>query len=205
MNLIKKIAALIDPASLRSHYAYSFLILFLLIATTSLTKANKHASENINGLVTNSNIKFAKEISDSLNNPEIVKPDNEGTLQLNAKVGKASGTEIKYMPEWNAFGWFTANDFVEWQVEVPKKGVYYVYLEWSVSDEEAGKPFVFETKTKKLKGIVGKTGSWETFRVAKIGQIKLSSGLQTMKFLPDSKFEKGALLDLREIRLVPVQ
>ena len=43
------------------------------------------------------------------------------------------------MPEWKAFGWFTAADKVEWDIETARKGKYEVYLDWSVSDEEAGK------------------------------------------------------------------
>lgn len=204
MKIIKNSAALLNQAYFCPH-VYLFIILFFLTGSTSLTKANSNASGNNNTVLSTSNIEINRAVSDTLNNPEIVKQAKDGKLKLNAKVGKAVGPEIKYMPEWNAFGWFTANDYVEWQVEIPKSGAYEVYLEWSVSDEEAGKPLTFETKDKNLKGIVGKTGSWETFKSEKIGRLQLSAGHQTMKFSPDSKFEKGALLDFREIRLVPVK
>lgn len=144
-------------------------------------------------------------INDTVNIPKKVKPERNGNLRLKASVGRAIGPDIKFMPEWKAFGWFTAKDHVEWEVKVTKKGEYDVYLEWSVSDKEAGKPFVFETKDKDLRGRVSKTGSWETFKTEKIGRIHLTRGLQKMKFKPDSEFEKGALLDLREIKLVPVK
>src|SRR5690606_40369351 len=55
-----------------------------------------------------------------------------------------------------------------WEVEIERTGKYDVFLEWSVSDETAGNPFVFETQDKPLKGKVGKTGSWETFKSEKI-------------------------------------
>ncbi|MGZ5135772.1 MAG: hypothetical protein ACXWCG_11500, partial [Flavitalea sp.] len=113
--------------------------------------------------------------------------------------------EIKYMPEWKAFGWFTAADLVEWDIEGMKKGKYDVYLEWSVSDEEAGKPFVLKAGNQQLKGKVGQTGSWEKFKSEKIGTIQLGAGRQKLIFRPATAFEKGALLDLREIKLVPIK
>lgn len=136
---------------------------------------------------------------------EVVRPDMDGVLRLRAENGRASGPEIKYMAEWKAFGWFTAADRVKWDVEIKKSGRYDVHLKWSVSDEEAGKPFVFKAGSQQLKGIVGRTGSWETFKTEKIGHIQLSAGHQEMVFKPDSNFKKGALLDLRGLMLVPVE
>lgn len=138
-------------------------------------------------------------------NPDVVRPAKERNLHLTAAMGEAIGPEIEYMPEWKAYGWFTQADRVEWDVAVEKKGKYEVYLEWSVSNEEAGKPFVFKVGDQQLNGKVGRTGSWEKYKTKKIGHIQLSSGRQKMVFKPNSKFEKGALLDLRELKLVPVE
>jgi hypothetical protein len=142
---------------------------------------------------------------DTLAYPEVVRPEGNGALHLRAETGRAIGPEIKYMPKWKAFGWFTAEDRVEWDVEVGKKGKYEMHLEWSVSDEEAGKPFVLEAGNQQLKGKVDRTGSWEKFKTEKIGTIRLSAGSQKIVFKPNSFFEKGALLDLREVKLVPVK
>jgi hypothetical protein len=133
-----------------------------------------------------------------------VKPESTGIIRLTAKSGKAIGPAIKYMPGWKAYGWFTAEDRVEWDVKVKKEGGYDVYLEWSVSDEEAGKPFLFKAGDEQLVGNVNKTGSWLTYKTEKIGHIQLSGKRQVMVFKPNATFPKGgALLDLREIKLVP--
>lgn len=140
----------------------------------------------------------------SVQNDLLVRPESDGSLRLSAEKGKAIGPDIKYMPEWKAFGWFGAKDRVEWNVLIKKSGEYDVFLEWSVSDEEAGKPFVLVTRDNQLKNKVGKTGSWETFKSMKIGSIRLSKGKQVMTFKSDAAFSEGALLDLREVKLVPV-
>ena len=139
------------------------------------------------------------------NKPALVTAQADGSLLLTAENGKAIGPEIKYMPEWQAFGWFTAKDRVEWDVDVIHPGEYEVHLEWSVSDEEAGKEFLLEANDSRLTGIVGKSGSWETYKSENVGKIKLSQKNQKIVFRSKTKFDKGALLDLRQIKLVAVK
>lgn len=144
--------------------------------------------------------------SDTVNKPQMVRAARDGSLQLNAENGKGVGPKIEYMPEWRAFGWFTAEDKVEWEVRVPKGGAYDVYLTWSVSDKEAGKSFIFQAGDQTLEGIVHSSGSWEKFDTRKIGGLQLQRGKQKMIFKPKTSFAKGgALLDLRQIKLVPVK
>jgi len=133
---------------------------------------------------------------------EPIAPANNSTLCLHAAAGNGVGPKIMYMPEWGAFGWFTDKDRVEWVVEVAKAGPYDVWLEWSVSDRDAGDPFVFEVGDERVTGTVNKTGGWDTYRKTKIGRMQLKAGSQRAVFKPGGRFET-ALLDLRQLRLVP--
>lgn len=140
--------------------------------------------------------------SDTVNNPSLV-TDQSGTLLLTAENGKATGPAIKYMPEWKAFGWFTSKDSVEWEVDVKDAGDYKAELEWSVSDEEAGKEFILSAAGKEITGTVDRSGSWETFKTKDIGTIQLPAGKQKIVFKSKTNFpDSSALLDLRQIRLV---
>lgn len=139
------------------------------------------------------------------NKPEMVKTEADGTIILRAEVAAASGPDIKYMPEWKAWGWFTALDRVEWDVDVKDKGKFDVYLDWSVSDDSAGKAFLFEAGGQRITGKVGKTGSWFTYRYEKIGRIRLPAGNHKAVFTGTAQSGKGALLDFRTIKLVPVK
>lgn len=141
---------------------------------------------------------------DSINIPKITYAGGYGELVLHAINGKGIGPEIEYMPEWEAFGWFTGKDYVEWDVETNRSGSYMVELEWSVSDNEAGKGFILEAGDETLRGKIGKSGSWEIFKKKNIGQIHLKKGYQKIIFKPSGNFEKGALLDLRKIKLTPL-
>ena len=142
---------------------------------------------------------------DTVNHPEVIHPKNHDTIQLRAEDAKAVGPTIEYIPEWKAFGWFTVDDQVEWEVEVDQGGMYEVFLEWSVSDKEAGKTFALEAKDQELKGKIGQTGSWFTYKKEKKGHIDLSAGRQKVIFKSGAASEKGTLLDLREVTLVLVE
>ena len=131
-----------------------------------------------------------------------VKPAADGSISLSAANGVGIGPEIRYMPAWGAFGWFTDKDRVEWPLEVTAEGLYDVSLEWSVADDQAGKPFVLEVGDQKLAGTVAKSGSWETYAKAKLGQLKLTAGAQRAVLRPTGQFDKP-LCDLREVKLVP--
>jgi len=144
-------------------------------------------------------------LRDSTNNQQLIVQDSAGILHLTAVRAKSLGPNIKYMPEWKAFGWFNTDDRAEWQVQVDKPGKYDVYLKWSVSDNEAGKSFAFDAGKKNLKGKIAKTGSWFTYATTRIGSLQLPAGTHTMVFRSDSPAEKGAMLDLAEVTLIPAK
>jgi hypothetical protein len=105
------------------------------------------------------------------------------------------------MPDWTAYGWFTAADRVEWEVDVEVAGEYNAQLVWSVSDEESGKQFILEAGNQKLIGTIVPSGSWETFKTKNVGSIKLKAGRQKITFKSHTKFDEGAILDFRELKL----
>lgn len=142
---------------------------------------------------------------DTINHQEIISRSEDGALHLSAAYAEGIGPNIKYMPEWKAFGWFTTDDRAQWNVKVSEPGKYEVYIKYAVSDNESGKSFVFESASRQLKGKINKTGSWFTYRIKKIGVIKLSAGVQKMVFKSGSGSRKGAMLDLAEVTLIPAK
>ena len=172
-----------------------------LIAGGLIALAASCVEENTGIKTTIDSVKVTSPVPDTVNHPDLVTEQPAGTLRLTAQNGKALGPEIKYMPEWKAFGWFTAKDSVEWEVDVPEAGDYKVELEWSVSDEDAGKEFILIADADKLTGKVDKSGSWETFKKKDVGNISLAKGKQKIIFRSNTKFDSGAILDLREIVL----
>lgn len=141
----------------------------------------------------------------SVSRPALITADEAGVLVLSAEKGRAIGPDIKYMPEWKAFGWFMGKDKVEWEISSQEEKTYTVILEWSVADDHAGQPFILESSAGTITGNVGKSGSWETYASTSIGTLKIKAGKQKITFKAGKNFDpKKALLDLRKIILVPV-
>lgn len=134
-----------------------------------------------------------------------IERSNDGNFYLSSAKAGTAGPSIKYMPEWKAFGWFNTTDQAEWEVETDQAGKYDVYLDYSVSDGEAGKAFVFNAGNKKLKGTLGTTGSWYTYSRKKLGTVTLPKGTHKMVFKSNNTAQKGAMLDLAELVLIPAK
>ncbi len=135
---------------------------------------------------------------------EPVGPAADGSISLTATAGRGIGPQIKLMPESKAFGTWTDADQAEWLVEVPKAGVYDVFMEWSVADDSAGNPYTLNVSKQEVSGSVEKSGSVETYKKAKIGQLTLEAGVQFAALKPAGQF-KTPLLQLRELQLVPAK
>lgn len=133
----------------------------------------------------------------------VITPQENGALFLPSECARGIGPSIEYMPEWHAFGWFTADDRVEWRIANVRAGDYEVHMSWSLSNEEAGKPFVVEAGEHRVEGVTMTTGSWEVFETAAIGRLFLDANVDVVVFRPASQFSTGALLDLRKLVLVP--
>lgn len=136
------------------------------------------------------------------NRPTRIDKNIKGAYHLTAAKGKAIGPDIKFMPEYQAFGWFTSKDRVEWEVDAKKTGDYQVDIIYSVDNAEAGKEFILTSPTSQLVGKVLPSGNWETYKTLKAGKIHLNQGVQKIVFKSKTQFRAGgAILDLREIVL----
>ncbi|MEY4941208.1 MAG: hypothetical protein RIQ93_2943, partial [Verrucomicrobiota bacterium] len=134
------------------------------------------------------------------NEPRLVRASSDGAVVLPAAAATPFGPKIKYMPEFKAFGWWTAADHVVWDIEVANAGEYEVQMEWSVSDKSANGAFTLTAGNQPLNGRVAPSGGWESFKTANIGRIRLAAGRQQITLKPAGPLVDG-LMDLRELRL----
>lgn len=146
-----------------------------------------------------------KESRPVVNEQQLIQKNGDGVYHLSSWLAGTAGNQIKYMPEWKAFGWFDTKDQAIWKVDIAKAGRYDVYLEWSVADATAGKAYVLQAGNKKMKGKVEKTGSWFTYHTKKIGTMRLQQGEETVVLTSGSQTEQGSMFDVRAIKLVLVK
>ena len=105
---------------------------------------------------------------------------------------------------------YPADDTVGWVIDVERAGRYRVVLDYSCHDASAGNRIVAELSAElggstgdRLEGTVAGTGGWADYRDWALGEIELPAGRLRLE-LHGSAPQNGALLDLRTVRLEPI-
>jgi len=132
-----------------------------------------------------------------------VGPDQDGSLTLRATACEIYGDTIVLEEKYDNLGyWSSANDRAVWPIGVAQSGTYEVWLHWACDGSTAGNTLLIECGKAKLSHRVPSTESWNTYRRAKIGVMELASGSRRLTARPKGPV-RGALIDLKSIRLVP--
>ena len=137
------------------------------------------------------------------NQPSVVHPDENSHLKLTATVAEIRGKDITYETDFSNIGyWHDVSDTVTWQIEVPKTTDFDVYLNFACLSSAAGDQFRIDGLATPIVGTVTSTGGWDRYRQPKIGRTKIAAGRHSITVRAAGPV-KQALLDLREVRLVP--
>jgi hypothetical protein len=133
------------------------------------------------------------------------KPAADGSIHLRAADCEIHGGEMAIEPEFQNLGmWHGGNDQAVWTMEITAAGRYRVELQYACDGSSAGNTLELEDGDAKLTYRVAGTGRWSDYIVTKIGEMALRSGSQRLVVKPAAPLH-GALLDLKEIRLVPAK
>jgi len=138
------------------------------------------------------------------NQPALVVPESEGILRLSSTNCEIRGKTLIFEERYSNLGfWQSTDDRAVWTIEVPRSGQYEVTFDYACADETARRQFQLETSDKKLTGLVESTGTFDNYQQRVYGKMPLAAGKQRICLSPAPGF-RGALLDLKEIRLKPV-
>jgi putative heme-binding domain-containing protein len=136
------------------------------------------------------------------NLPDIVRPEADGSLRLKASNCEIHGPTLVFEKKHGNLGyWSSADDHAVWTVDIPKEGGYVVWLDWACADSSAGNTFVLIARAERFLGKVAGTGTWDTYRFARQGELRLSAGRQQI-IMRSAGPIRGALIDLKEIKLL---
>jgi putative membrane-bound dehydrogenase-like protein len=139
------------------------------------------------------------------NKPEVIRATADGSLTLPATAAEVFGTTLVLEAQYKNLGfWSSADDRAAWTMQVPSAGRYEVWLDWACPKEDAGKAFTVEAGATTLTARVEATASWDEYKQAKIGELKLDAGDTRLMVRPGLPL-KGNLMDLRTMRLVLVK
>ncbi len=138
------------------------------------------------------------------NKPELVRPAGDGSLLLSASNCEIYGPTVVFEKQYGNLGYWTeAEDRAVWTVDVTRPGRYAVWLDWACHPETAGKRFLLQAGVNQMTGTVRSTGSWDTYKQSKVGEIVLAAGRQQVTFRSAGRIFHP-LIDLKSVKLVPV-
>jgi len=98
--------------------------------------------------------------------------------------------------------WQSENDQAVWTMNVTQPGRYGVTIDYACDDGSAGNSFQIELGTQRLTGQVASTNNWDNYRRVKVGEMELTAGKHRLTFRSQGPI-RGALIDLRDVKLAP--
>jgi hypothetical protein len=138
--------------------------------------------------------------------PFVAEANREGSFILPAHHAVVHGKLLRYEPQphKNTVGyWADEKDWCEWKVDVDKSGSYDVYILQGCGKGHGGSEVRVSVGKSDLTFIVEDTGHFQNFKERMVGMLELTDGEeQSLKVVPISK-AKVAIMDVRQIRLVP--
>jgi hypothetical protein len=130
----------------------------------------------------------------------------DGSVTLPAKTADVHGVMVRFepLPHKNTLGyWVRADDWVSWEFEIVKPGDFRVEILQGCGTGSGGSEVDFSIAGTTLPVVVEETGGFQTFVRRDIGTVSIRQpGRHTLTVKPRSK-PGMAVMDLREVRLVP--
>ena len=129
----------------------------------------------------------------------------KGIISLHARAATVHAEKMKYEEQSykNVLGfWVKPEDWAEWTFETTAAGTYTLDILQGCGKGSGGAEVEFAIGEQKLMTKIVETGHFQHMIRRDLGSLKLPAGKHTLTVKPKTK-PGGAVMDLREVRLVP--
>jgi hypothetical protein len=140
--------------------------------------------------------------------PVVAEPADDGSILLPAHVAVAHGKLLRYEPQphKNTLGyWADENDWCEWRFKAAKPGAFKVLLLQGCGKGHGGSAVRIAAAGQTLDYVVEDTGHFQNFVERPVGTIQIEKAGDVALEIRAVKKAKGAVMDVRQVRLVPAQ
>jgi putative heme-binding domain-containing protein len=139
------------------------------------------------------------------NNPSVRNQQPGGSFMLAAEMAEIYGPTLVFEEKYGNLGyWSHADDYAVWTVNVTAPGRFAVWIDYACHNDTAGNEFELTARDERLTGRVQGTGTWDDYAFVQIGELPLPEG-KTRLVMRSRGAVKGAMIDLRSIKLVPAK
>ncbi|MDA1274103.1 MAG: sulfatase [Verrucomicrobia bacterium] len=140
--------------------------------------------------------------------PWVMRSSDDGTILLHAKDASVHGALVRYEPQphKNTLGyWVNASDSVSWDFEVERAGSFRVSILQGCGPRSGGSEVEFRVGSQVLPVTVIATKGFQDFLERNIGVLRFESAGRYKLTVNPVKKPGQAVMDLREVRLIPVR
>ena len=145
-------------------------------------------------------------MSNPAHEPKPLIASADGSVLLHARSAAVHGTVLRYepMPFKDTLGWWgRAEDWPSWSFTLERGGTYEIELLQGCGSGHGGSEVNVEIGDAKVPFRVEETGHFQNFVPRRLGRVTLSAGTHSLALKVQRK-QGGAVMDVRQIRLVPV-
>jgi hypothetical protein len=139
--------------------------------------------------------------------PRVIAPAENGVITLPAHDAVTHGENLRYEPQphKNTVGyWSRKDDWCQWHFSAKRAGTYEVWLLQGCGQGQGGSEVALRIGEHEIKFTVEETGHFQNFKNRRMGPVKLDKpGQFTLELRPQTK-AAAAVMDVREVRLIPV-
>jgi arylsulfatase A-like enzyme len=131
----------------------------------------------------------------------------EGIISLTGKTARIHATKMRYEPQSykNTLGfWVNREDWAEWSFDVPAGGRYELDFLQGCGKGSGGAEVEFKVGAQTFTTKIIETGHFQHFIRRNLGAVELPAGKGNLSVKPLTK-PGAAVMDLREVRLVPAR
>ncbi len=129
-----------------------------------------------------------------------------GPIALHSRQAFVHGEVLRYEPQpfKDTLGWWArATDWVEWPLDVSSPGKYRLEILQGCGQGSGGSEATFSIAASKVAFTVLETGGFQNFVWRTLGELDLPAGRNSLELRVQRK-PGGAVMDLRELRLIPI-
>ena len=132
----------------------------------------------------------------------------DGSFELKASQATTHSVTMRYEPAAikNCLGyWVNPTDWADWQFPVARTGVYEIEVWQGCGKGQGGSDVSVEVDQRRFEFLVEETGHFQIFLPRRIGRVWLEAGSVHSLALKPQKKKAGAIMDIRQVRLIPVR
>lgn len=132
----------------------------------------------------------------------------DGVTTLASRDATTHSVLMRYEPATNknCLGyWVNPADWADWNFTVSQPGTFDVQVWQGCGTGNGGSDVTVEIGATRLPFVVEETGHFQNFIPRQVGRVTLAAGGQHTLAIKPQRKQGGAVMDIRQIRLIPVQ